>query len=44
MTGRTDIEIEISNQCAMLVANAVIYSGRPCKTPQTRMSVADLRV
>ena len=25
MTGRTDIEIEISNQCARLIANAVIY-------------------
>jgi Tn3 transposase DDE domain len=25
LTGRTDIEIEISNQCARLVANAMIY-------------------
>lgn len=25
MTGRTDIEIEISNQCARLIANAVIF-------------------
>lgn len=25
MTGRTDIEIEISNQCARLVANTIIY-------------------
>jgi len=25
LTGRTDIEIEISNQCARLVANAIIY-------------------
>ena len=25
LTGRTDIEIEISNQCARLLANAVIY-------------------
>lgn len=25
LTGRTDIEIEISNQCARLIANAVIY-------------------
>ena len=25
MTGRTDIEIEISNQCARLVANTVIF-------------------
>ena len=25
MTGRTDIEIEISNQCARLIANAIIY-------------------
>jgi hypothetical protein len=25
LTGRTDIEIEISNQCARLVANTIIY-------------------
>jgi len=25
LTGRTDIEIEISNQCARLSANAIIY-------------------
>ena len=25
MTGRTDIEIEISNQCARLIANVIIY-------------------
>ncbi len=25
MTGRTDIEIEISNQCARLIANAITY-------------------
>ena len=25
LTGRTDIEIEISNQCARLIANAIIY-------------------
>ncbi len=25
LTGRTDIEIEISNQCARLVANAILY-------------------
>ena len=25
LTGRTDIEVEISNQCARLVANAIIY-------------------
>jgi hypothetical protein len=25
LTGRTDIEVEISNQCARLLANAVIY-------------------
>jgi hypothetical protein len=25
LTGRTDIEIEISNQCARLIANAVIF-------------------
>jgi len=25
ITGRTDIEIEISNQCARLIANAIIY-------------------
>ena len=25
MTGRTDIEIEITNQCARLIANAIIY-------------------
>ena len=25
MTGRTDIEVEISNQCARLIANAIIY-------------------
>jgi len=25
LTGRTDIEIEISNQCARLVANMIIY-------------------
>jgi hypothetical protein len=25
LTGRTDIQIEISNQCARLIANAVIY-------------------
>jgi hypothetical protein len=25
LTGRTDIEIEISNQCARLVANAIIF-------------------
>jgi hypothetical protein len=25
VTGRTDIEIEISNQCARLIANAIIY-------------------
>jgi Transposase. len=25
LTGRTNIEIEISNQCARLIANAVIY-------------------
>ena len=25
LTGRTDIEIEISNQCARLIANATIY-------------------
>jgi TnpA family transposase len=25
LTGRTDIEIEISNQCAKLIANAIIY-------------------
>jgi hypothetical protein len=25
LTGRTDIEIEISNQCARLIANVVIY-------------------
>jgi hypothetical protein len=24
-TGRTDIEIEINNQCARLIANAIIY-------------------
>src|ERR1700680_2436189 len=27
LTGRTDIEIEISNQCARLIANAIIYSN-----------------
>jgi TnpA family transposase len=25
LTGRTDIEIEISNQCAQLIANVIIY-------------------
>jgi hypothetical protein len=25
LTGRTDIEIEISNQCARLIANVIIY-------------------
>lgn len=25
LTGRTDVEIEISNQCARLIANAIIY-------------------
>jgi len=25
LTGRTDIEIEISKQCALLIANAIIY-------------------
>jgi len=25
LTGRTDIQIEISNQCARLIANAIIY-------------------
>jgi TnpA family transposase len=25
LTGRTDIEIDISNQCARLIANAIIY-------------------
>ena len=25
LTGRTDIEIQISNQCARLIANAIIY-------------------
>jgi len=25
LTGRTDIEIEISNQCARLIANTIIY-------------------
>src|SRR5712664_3067569 len=25
LTGRTDIEIEISNQCGRLIANAIIY-------------------
>ena len=25
MTGQTDIEVEISNQCARLIANAIIY-------------------
>ena len=25
LTGKTDIEIEISNQCARLIANAIIY-------------------
>lgn len=25
MTGRTDLEIEISNQCARLIANVIIY-------------------
>src|SRR5471032_3447912 len=25
LTGRTDIEIEISNQCARLIANAIIF-------------------
>ncbi|SFO42635.1 Tn3 transposase DDE domain-containing protein [Nitrosospira briensis] len=25
MAGRTDIEIEISNECARLIANAIIY-------------------
>src|ERR1017187_5571793 len=25
LTGRTDIEIEINNQCARLIANAIIY-------------------
>lgn len=25
LTGRTDIEIEISNQCARLIRNAIIY-------------------
>ena len=25
LTGRTDIQIEISNQCARLMANAIIY-------------------
>ena len=25
LTGRTDIEIEINNQCARLVANAIVY-------------------
>jgi hypothetical protein len=25
LAGRTDIEIEISNQCARLIANAIIY-------------------
>ena len=25
LTGRTDIEIEISNQCARLIAHAIIY-------------------
>jgi len=27
LTGRTDIEIEISNQCARLIANAIIYDN-----------------
>jgi hypothetical protein len=25
LTGRTDIEVEISNQCARLIANTIIY-------------------
>ncbi|MFB1634735.1 Tn3 family transposase [Pseudomonas sp. AP-1] len=25
LTGRTDIEIEISNQCARLIGNAIIF-------------------
>jgi len=25
LTGKTDIEVEISNQCARLIANAIIY-------------------
>lgn len=25
LTGRTDIEIEVSNQCARLIANAIVY-------------------
>ena len=25
LTGQTDIEVEISNQCARLIANAIIY-------------------
>ena len=25
LTGRTDIEIEISNQCARLIANTIVY-------------------
>lgn len=27
LTGRTDIEVEISNQCARLIANAIIYNS-----------------
>ena len=27
LTGRTDIELEISNQCGRLIANAIIYSN-----------------
>ena len=29
LTGRTDTEIEISNQCARLIANAIIYYNSP---------------
>lgn len=33
LTGRTDIEIEISNQCARLVANTVIFYNSAILSP-----------
>ena len=44
LTGRTDIEIEISNQCARLIANAMIYYNsaiqRGCRTGNTILKLA----
>ncbi|OXC79477.1 Mobile element protein [Caballeronia sordidicola] len=48
LTGRTDIEIEISNQCARLIANTIIYynsailSHRLCRSKARESSKREM--